>query len=221
MKKKLIIFGNGDIAEIAYFYFKTDSNFEVVAFTIDENFKKNSEFCGLPLVSYEYINKLYPPDLIYLFIAIGYSHLNSLRKEKFLSAKEKGYSLVSYISSKANILNDGYFGENCFILENNVIQPQVKLGSNITLWSGNHIGHHSIIGDHTFIASHSVISGRVNIGEQCFIGVNATIRDHINVGDRCVIGAGSLVLSDAESDGVYVGITTVRSKVPSYRLRGI
>jgi len=66
-----------------------------------------------------------------------------------------------------------------------------------------------------------VVSGGVEIGEQCFIGVNATLRDHIKIGDKCVVGAGALLLSDAESEGVYVGAATERSKVPSTRLRGL
>ena len=65
------------------------------------------------------------------------------------------------------------------------------------------------------------MSGGVEIGEQCFIGVNSTLRDHIKVGDRCVVGAGALLLGDAETEGVYIGAATERSKVPSTRLRGI
>ena len=133
----------------------------------------------------------------------------------------KGYKLASYVSSKATLLNNRQFGENCFIFEDNTIQPFVKIGNNITLWSGNHIGHHSLIKDHTFLASHVVVSGGVQIGEQCFIGVNATLRDHIEIGDRCIIGAGALILTDTMADGVYLGSATSRSKVPSSRLRKI
>ena len=110
-------------------------------------------------------------------------------------------------------------GENCFILEDNTIQPFVSIGNNVTLWSGNHIGHHSTIHDHCFIASHVVISGGVEIDESCFIGVNATLRDHIKVGAKCVIGAGALLLADTEPEGVYMGQATERAKVPSTRLR--
>lgn len=97
----------------------------------------------------------------------------------------------------------------------------MTIGDNVTLWSGNHIGHHSVIRSHSFIASHVVVSGGVEIGEQCFIGVNATLRDHIKVGDKCVIGAGAILLGDAEPEGVYMAPATERSKVPSTRLRKI
>ena len=221
MRKPLVIFGSGDIAQLAHYYFSTDSNYEIVAFTVDANYIKESEFCGLPVVAFEDVAKNYPPDSYDFFIALSYSKLNAVRKEKFLAAKEMGYKLVSFISSRATVLNEGRIGENCFIFEDNTIQPFVTIGNNVTLWSGNHIGHHSVIHDHTFIASPVVISGGVEIGEQCFVGVNATLRDHIKIGDRCVVGAGALLLADAAPEGVYIGTATERSKVPSTRLRGI
>jgi sugar O-acyltransferase (sialic acid O-acetyltransferase NeuD family) len=221
MKKPLVIFGSGDIAELAHYYFSTDSEYEVIAFTVDSSYIKESRFRDLPIVAFEDVTQYYPPESHSFFVALSYSKLNAIRKEKFLAAKEKGYKLVSFVSSKATVLNDGQIGENCFIFEDNTIQPFVIIGNNVTLWSGNHIGHHSVIQDHTFIASHVVVSGGVEIGEQCFIGVNVTLRDHIKVGDRCVLGAGAVLLGDAEPDGVYNCSGTERSKVPSTRLRGI
>jgi len=221
MKTPLVVFGSSEIAQLAHFYFSTDSEYEVVAFTVDSAYLTDTTFCGLPVIAFEEISKQYNPDLYELFIAVGYSKLNAIRKEKYLAAKAMGYRLASFISSHATILNDGRIGENCFIFEDNTIQPFVTIGNNVTLWSGNHIGHHSTIKDHCFIASHVVISGGVEIGEQCFIGVNATLRDHIMIGERCVIGADALLLADAEPEGVYMGTQTERSRVPSRKLRRI
>lgn len=221
MMKKLIIFGSGDIAQLAYYYFTSDSQYDVVAFTVDREYINSETFCELPIVPFEDVADHYPPDVFYIFIALSYSKLNLLRRSKFEQAKYFGYTLASYISSRATVLNDYQFGENCFVLEDNTIQPFVEVGNNVTLWSGNHIGHHSVIKDHTFLASHIVVSGGVTIGEQCFIGVNATLRDHITVGDRCVVGAGALLLGDAESDGIYKGTATERAGRPSSGLRRI
>jgi sugar O-acyltransferase (sialic acid O-acetyltransferase NeuD family) len=221
MKKSLIIFGITEQAQLAHFFFSMDSNYKVVAFTVDAAYMTDKEFCGLPVVPFEKILTYYSTDTFEFFVALGYSNLNQVRKEKYLAAKSMGYRIASYISSRVTMLNDGRIGENCFILEDNTIQPFVTIGNNVTLWSGNHIGHHSTIKDHCFIASHVVISGGVEIGEQCFIGVNATLRDHIRIGEKCVIGAGALILTDAEPEGVYIGQATARAKVPSSRLRNI
>ena len=222
MAKKLIVFGAGDIAELAKYYFSTDTDYgDVSAFTVDGEYLKESTFCGRPVVAFEDVCERFSPLEFDFFVALSYSKLNSVRKQKFEAAKALGYQIASYVSTKASVLSEHKIGENCFILENNVIQPFVKIGNNVTLWSGNHIGHHSVIGDHTFIASHVVVSGGVHIGEQCFIGVNATLRDHLKVGNKCVIGAGALLLEDAENEGVYMGVGSQRSRVPSTRLRGI
>lgn len=221
MTKRLVIFGCGDIAQLAHYYFSTDSDHEVVAFTVDAAYMTETVFCGLPVIPFEEVAQKYSPAEYELFVALSYSKLNTVRKEKYLAAKALDYRLASFISSRATVLNDGRIGENCFIFEDNTIQPFVTIGHNVTLWSGNHIGHHSTIKDHCFIASHVVISGGVEIGEQCFIGVNATLRDHIKIGEKCVVGAGALLLADAEAEGVYIGTATERAKVPSTRLRRI
>ena len=88
-----------------------------------------------------------------MFIAMGYKRLNRLRTKFFDSAEEKGYDLISYVSSKAFIWRNVEIGKNCFIFEDNTIQPFVNIGNNVTLWSGNHIGHHSIIEKNCFISS--------------------------------------------------------------------
>ncbi len=221
MKHPLIIFGIHEVAQLAHFYFSSDSDYEVVAFTVDSAYLTEPSFCGLPVVPFEDLPRHYPPESHDLFIAVGYTKLNQVRKEKYLAGKAMGYRLASYISSRAVVLNEGRIGDNCFIFENNVIQPFVTIGNNVTLWSGNHIGHHSTLHDHCFLASHIVVSGGVEVGESCFIGVNVSLRDHIKVGERCVIGAGSLLLSNAEPEGVYMATATERSRVPSSRLRKI
>jgi len=220
--KKLIIFGISDAAELAHYYFTHDSNCQIEAFSVDAAYLPDSgNFCGLPVVPFENVASIYPPERYQFFVALGYSNLNQTRKDKYLAAKALGYELASYVSSRASILNDGRIGDNCFILEDNTIQPFVTIGNNVTLWSGNHIGHHSRIDDHCFLASHIVVSGRVHVCESCFIGVNATLRDHITVGEKCIIGAGTLILADTESGGAYVGSATDRSLAPSSRFQRI
>ena len=198
-EKKLIIFGAGQIAELAYHYFSSDSEYSIQAFSVDKEYIESDDFFGLPVIAFEEIQASFPPEDYEMFIALSYLEVKSKRKKKYFAAKAKGYKLASYISSRATILNDMSIGDNCFILENNTIQPFVSIGNNVTLWSGNHIGHHSAICDHVFIASHVVVSGGVHIGSQSFLGVNATLINNISIGDGCVIGAGALVNSNVES----------------------
>ncbi|WP_419767389.1 acetyltransferase [Arcobacter sp.] len=218
--KKLIIFGIGEQAEMAYYYFKHDSSYKITAFTVDKEYIEKETLFDLPIIEFGSIESKFSKDDHELFIAVGYNKINKLRTEKYIACKNKGYKIASYISTKASVFTDN-IGENVFVLEDNTIQPYVRIGNNVTLWSGNHIGHHSIIEDNCFITSHVVISGGCKIGENSFIGVNATLRDHIKIGKSNVIGAGALILGDTEDNKVYMEIATEASRVPSNRLRGI
>ncbi len=217
--KRVVIFGTGDFAQVAFVYLSKDSVYDVAAFTVDEEYITERKIHGLDVVPFERIAETHPPERFALFVAIGYRKVNKARAEVYDRCKEKGYELISYISSKALQWGEIEIGDNCFVFENNVIQPFVKIGNDVIMWSGNHIGHHSSIGDHCFIASHAVISGRVKIGPYCFIGVNATLRDGITVAPECVIGAGAVILKDTKAQGVYAAKSTEPADILSPELK--
>jgi sugar O-acyltransferase (sialic acid O-acetyltransferase NeuD family) len=212
---KLILFGEGDYAEQAYYYFTNDSEHEIVAFTADEAYISKKELFGLKVIPFEEIETQYPADDYKIFVAIGYQNLNKLRASKYEAAKAKGYELASYISSKVCNYGEVEFGDNCFILDNAVIQPCSKIGNNVFIWSGNHIGHHSSVGDHCYIAGQVVISGNASVGAYCFLGVNATISHEITVGRECLIGAGTLITKNAPDKSVFIAPDTQKYKLDS------
>lgn len=218
MSKNLVVFGKGNIADLAIWYFNSDTDYKVIAQCAHLDHINHEEDTDRGIVDFYTVPEIASPEEAEMFIAIGYSKVNSARRGIFLEAKEMGYTLASYVSSKASVLSEKPIGENCFILEDNTIQPFAEIGENVTLWSGNHIGHHSKIGNHTFVTSHVVVSGNVNIGEQCFLGVNSTIRDGIELGDRTVVGAGSLVMKSAPPDSVFIPKPTQPSAFTSDRL---
>jgi sugar O-acyltransferase (sialic acid O-acetyltransferase NeuD family) len=188
-QKKLVLFGNSAFAEIAYEYFTQDSEYEVVAFTVSREYLKEKSLFGLPVVAFEEIDFLYPPVDYEMHIALVYNSLNRVRRQFYLDAKEKGYKLANYISTRSFVWRNVEIGDNVFIFEDNTIQPFVKIGSNNVFWSGNHIGHHSLIGSHNFISSHVVVSGFCTIGDNNFFGVNSTMGNNLNVGSDCLIGS--------------------------------
>ena len=193
--KELIIYGTGLIAEVAEFYFRTDTDYEVAAFTNASEFITEERFSGKPLIPFEGLHTAYPPEEHDIFIALGYNQTNRIRQARYYEAKQKGYTCATYISPRASYYGTPV-GDNCFILEDNTVQPFVTIGNNVTLWSGNHIGHHSRIRDHCFISSHVVVSGNCDIGENCFLGVNATLRDNIKLDRFVVVGSGAIVMKD-------------------------
>lgn len=205
MSKKILIFGTGEISVLAHYYFTYDSFYEVVAFTADDKFVNSSTFNGLPLVPFSRMDEIYPPETYEAHVALSYNKLNQIRADKYYAVKDKGYKLVNYVCSKSFFWPDLSIGDNCFILENQTIQPTVKIGNNVMIWSGNHLGHGCNIKDHVYISSHICISGHTTIGERSFIGVNATFRDFIKVGKRVFITMDASVVKDIPDDSVVIG----------------
>lgn len=204
--KKLIIVGAGELAMIADEYFTYDSDYEVCGFAVERAYLKDDTLNGKPISAFEEIEEAYPPAEFEVFVAIPASQLNRVRARLYLEVKGKGYRCATYISSHAFVWRNAEVGENCFIFENNTVQPFVEIGNNVILWSGNHIGHRSIIEDNCFLSSHVVVSGYCRVGEYTFIGVNSTINDRITIARDCVIASGTLVNKDLkEPERIYYG----------------
>jgi sugar O-acyltransferase (sialic acid O-acetyltransferase NeuD family) len=198
--KKLILIGDRVFAEIAHEYFTHDSDYEVVAFSVESEYRSGDTFRDLPLVPFESLEDAYDPAEHSVHVAITYLNFNRVRARLAAEAQAKGFELASYVSSQAFVWRNVELGEHCFIFEDNTVQPFVRIGSNVVLWSGNHIGHHSTIRDNCFISSHVVVSGGVTIGENTFIGVNSTLVNDIEVGSDCWIGPAVTVTRDVEAD---------------------
>jgi sugar O-acyltransferase (sialic acid O-acetyltransferase NeuD family) len=206
--RPLLVFGAGDIAQLAAFYFAHDGGRQVAAFTVDPDYLDGDSFEGRPLLAWPEAMAAFPPHSHDMFVALSYARRNRVRQAKFEAARAAGYALASYVSPRASVFPGVAIGDNCFVLEDNTVQPFVRIGNDTTLWSGNHIGHHSTIGDHCFLTSHVVVSGGVTVGDNCFIGVNATIRDHVAIGAHSVIGAGALILGDTAEHSTHVAAGT-------------
>ncbi|MDY3559068.1 acetyltransferase [Gemmata sp. JC673] len=215
--RKLILIGDSAFAEVAHEYFTHDSPYEVVAFAVERAFLTRTELFGKPVVPLEELPERYAPADHSFYAALVYTQLNRLRARLYRAAKEMGYRPASYVSPRAFVWRNVELGEHCFVFENNVIQPFVKIGANVVLWSGNHIGHHSAIAEHCFISSHVVVSGFCTVGAHCFFGVNATLGNNVTVGADCLLGAGATVVKDVPADTLVRGTLSDLSKPISAR----
>lgn len=216
-KEKLIIVGDGEFARIAYEYFTYDSPYEVVAFSAEKEFIQNNKLRGLPVVPLEDLENLFDVNKFKVFTAITHTQLNRVRTRLYHEVKKKGFSFASYISSKAFVWRNAKIGENCFIFENNVIQPFSKVGNNVIMWSSNHLAHRSILKDNSYLTAQVVIAGFCEIGENSFLGVNSTIADNLKIAKDCIIGAGAVIIKNTEEGKIYQGNPAKAAKVGSLR----
>jgi len=201
---KLVLFGNGRGADVAFRFITKDTEHQICAFTVDQKYIAGETFHGLPLVPFENIEAQYPPEEYRMLILLGYQGMNRLRESKFLQAKAKGYTLESYVASDIFRVEDVQVGENCFILDNQSISLDVTIGNNVVMWSSNHIGDMTHIADHAWVSSHVTIAANVEISERAFLGIGSTISNAVKVAPDTFIGADRLVTSSTEAGGVYI-----------------
>jgi len=205
MMQKVVIFGVLDTAQLAHYYLKKDPSVQVVGFTVNERYLPESRlFEGLPVVPFETLHEYFPSTGYKLFAPMTGRRMNRLRESVYLQGKEKGYDFITYVSPHATV-NDNVIGENCFILEDNTLQPFTTIGNNVVLWSGNHIGHHGEIRDHVFFASHVVLSGHCLVEPYAWVGVNATITNNCTLGEGTCVAMGALISKDTQPWQLYVG----------------
>lgn len=110
--------------------------------------------------------------------------------------------------SNIYIGNRSFINHNCF-LENHediVIGIDVCIAHGVTIFTTTH----NIGAANRRVKN--LVCKPVIIQDGCWIGCNSTIFPGVKIGSGCVIGAGSIVRSDCEPNGVYVGVPARRIK---------
>lgn len=201
MKQNLIIFGAGKISEAVTYFFERDSSYEIKAYVCDDNYAKNENFMGKPLVALSKVTELYPPSDYKAFVAVGYQGMNNLRTMKLEYLKNLGYSFASYISPY--VKGNYSIGENSIVMDYAMIQPCVTIGNNVFVWGGAMIGHHATIDDNVWLTGGCMIGGVTKIGKNTFVGLGAIVGHEVQVGEKCMLGASSLITKSI-GDGIVL-----------------
>jgi sugar O-acyltransferase (sialic acid O-acetyltransferase NeuD family) len=215
---EIVVFGAGQIADVARTYIDAHGPDRIVAFVVDDAHRTGDTFAGRPQVSWEDLERTHPPDRVKLLGPLSFRRLNTFRRARYEDGKARGYAFASFVHPSCHVYTDR-IGENCFILENNTLQPFVEIGDDVILWSNNHIGHHARIGAHCFLSSHCGISSNVTIGEECFLAGKASVDYGRTVGARCILGPAAVVLEDLPADSVVPGVGSAVARYPSGRLK--
>lgn len=215
MKKKLVIFGVGDYASLAWYVLTHDSDYEVVAFAVDAAFLQAPAHQGLPVVAFERLAHTHPPDQFELLITLGPRQLNGLRARRYQSAKAAGYRFATWVSSRAITWGDLHVGENCMVYEGAIVKPFARIGHNSVLISGCNVSHHVVVEDHVFVAAGAMVAGGARLCERVFLGLGSMVCDGVVVAPRCMVGAGAVVTANTEPDGLYIGVPAKRRPLPN------
>ena len=205
--ERVVIFGAGVVGALAFEYFTYNSPHEVVAFSAEREFITAEIFCGLPVVPFDKLAVEYPPTEHQAFVAVSANptQLNHVRRRLYGAVKVAGYRFVSYISSRAFVSPTAQIGENTLVAEGNSLHHMARIGNNVIMLAGIHVGHGSVIEDDCFLASHAVIGGSCRVGRGSFLGLNSCVASFVSVAEDCLIGAGAVVSRDTAPRQVYIG----------------
>lgn len=203
--KKVIVYGNTILSKMLYYDALRNDGFEIECFAVDKAYLSQPEFLGKPQVDFDIVSDLYPPEKFDMISVIGgYSNMRS-REKMYQKAKKKGYTLVNYISSKADITPEITLCENNIIFANAHIGVGGIMGNNNIIRQNVYLGHDFQIGNHNFIAAGCTIGGNCKIFNTSYLGLGATIINNIDLGEESLIGAGSVVIKNTEPYSKNVG----------------
>lgn len=202
--KKIIIYGAGSYGK--QFFYEADryGRVDIEAFTMDMEYITNFNECGLPVVPFEEVEQIYPPEKYDMIVLCGYLVMRN-RLVMYIKAKEKGYALINYISPHAFLENEIIMGENNIIMTDTVIGYDGIMGNDNIICPKVYLGHEFKMKDHSIISAGCVLGGNCTIGNLVFIGIGVTARDHITYGDECLVGMGSNVVKNVESYSTVYG----------------
>ena len=79
------------------------------------------------------------------------------------------------------------------------------------------VAHDCVVGDFVHVAPGANISGNVHLQDGCWIGAGAVVNqgnsgNKLIIGDNTIVGSGSAVVTDCDSNAVYVGVPARRIK---------
>ena len=217
--EKVVLWGTSKITDILEYYLVDEKYCEVCAYTLDKKYISNNYYKGKPVIPFEEIEKYFLPSEVKLAFLMSPRNNNKIREDKYVEAKAKGYSFITYISKYAQCATKD-IGENVFIFPQVCILPFVTIKNNICIWSGTAIGHDSIIEDNCYLAG-AKLAGFTQLGKNCFLGTNCSISDHVKIGAYSIIGNGSIVLKNIPDASVLVCKQTPIQALSSFELEGL
>jgi sugar O-acyltransferase (sialic acid O-acetyltransferase NeuD family) len=206
MKKKAVIFGINDFAEILLYQLRKDRNNqpEICGFTVNREYVPvQPVFCGLPVIAFEDLPLKFPITEFGVFVCIGYKRMNEGRRTIFEILNNLNYSILSFIHPSAQI-DAEQIGKGTIIMQNTVIGEYCTMGDGNIFYPGSMLSHHSSIGNYNFFAVNACVAGHVSIGNSCFLGANSTVKNGVALADKTLVGANAYVVKDTEHESVIV-----------------
>jgi len=145
------------------------------------------------------------PECSNFLITVGQIKSSSIRQKIYKRIKDAGGLLPVIISPFAHVSRHSTIEEGSIIMHQALVNASSTIGKCCIINSKALIEHEATVGDFCHVSTASCINGQVKIGNNVFIGSNTVIGNNIQVSADTLIAAGSQVLKDIVSSGIYIG----------------
>ena len=210
---EIVVYGNGAMARVFYSYAR--HSMQIAGFTVDDDYCKSEEFCGLPLSPFSRVEERFSPDRYLMMIAVGYVEMNRLRERKYREGLAKGYGFSRFVHPSVTMHDGVEIEGNCIVLDYVSIHPGCRIGQGTFISSNVNIGHDCDIGEYNWINSGVAFGGGCKIGTGCFFGVNSSTAQNVHLGKKNFIAANTVINRNTGDDEVYLSPSAEKFRLKS------
>lgn len=205
--KPIIVYGNTSLCKMIYHEATEMEHFSIAGFSVEKAYLLGREsLLSLPLLAFETIEELYPPSNYDMLVAFtGYKNRGREREDKYIQAKQKGFTLRNFLSSKSDIMPDITWGDNNIVLGLSHMGVSGIIGCNNLIRQQVYLGHDFKMGSHNQVTAGCTIGGECEIKDYCYLGLGSTIISGIELAEGTLVGAGSTVIKSTVPYSKNVG----------------
>ena len=138
-------------------------------------------------------------------ITVGQIKSSELREIIFHKVIKAGGNLPVIISPFAFVSPNASIEEGSIVMHHVLVNSGAIVGKGCILNTKSLIEHEAEIGNFCHISTAAVINGQAKVGDFCFIGSNTVVSNNIRITANTIIAAGSQVLRDIHTSGIYIG----------------
>lgn len=185
---KAFIFGNGGHARVIASFLSAAPVFVVQKRSGDHTLSEDEYFSELPAGD--------------VYIGIG---LNGARAQCAARLRAVGAILPACVAPTAFVARDAEVESGVVICAGASIGSRARIGRDAIVNTLSSVDHDCVLGELSQVTAGVTFGGTVKTGSNCFFGIKSAIVPNMTVGDNVQVMAGSLIVSDVESNVIMGG----------------
>jgi UDP-perosamine 4-acetyltransferase len=147
----------------------------------------------------EYFRERPPGDV---YVGIG---SNAVREACASRLRALGVNMPACIAPTAFVAGDAEVESGAVICAGAVVGSRARVGRDTIINTLSSVDHDCVLGTLSQVTAGVTFGGTVRTGVNCFFGIKSSVMPNRTIGDNVQIMAGTLIVSDVESNVVMGG----------------